>query len=109
MLHMGSKGNTEKQIMTGMHLPQDKELIKKAFHDVLSNYKRRGNPYQLRTSNLIYIQERFQVKDDFLNSLKYFLTSIKRVNFGEAQKVAKEINKIVEKVTKSKIKNIVSP
>ncbi|RXG57227.1 Serpin B10 [Armadillidium vulgare] len=109
MLHMGSKGNTEKQIMTGMHLPQDKELIKKAFHDVLSNYKSFWNPYQLHTSNLIYIQERFQVKDDFLNSLKYFLTSIKRVNFGEAQKVAKEINKIVEKETKSKITNIVSP
>ncbi|KAB7499965.1 Serpin B10 [Armadillidium nasatum] len=110
MLHMGSKGNTELQIMKGMHLPEDKKLIKKAFHEIISDYKRNDVPYELRTSNMAYVQEKFTVTEEFLHSLqKYFLSIIKNVDFSESEKVTKEINEAVEKETNSKISNLIPP
>ncbi|KAB7505191.1 Leukocyte elastase inhibitor [Armadillidium nasatum] len=107
MLHMGSKGNTELQIMKGMHLPEDKKLIKKAFHEIISDYKRNDVPYELRTSNMAYVQEKFTVTEEFLHSLqKYFLSIIKNVDFSESEKVTKEINEAVEKETNSKIRTL---
>ncbi|KAL7642930.1 UNVERIFIED_CONTAM: hypothetical protein RMT77_006219 [Armadillidium vulgare] len=72
--------------------------------------KRNDVPYELRTSNMAYVQEKFIVTEEFLHSLqKYFLSIIKNVDFSESEKVAKEINEAVEKETNSKITNLIPP
>ncbi|RXG72518.1 Antitrypsin [Armadillidium vulgare] len=63
-----------------------------------------------RTSNMAYVQEKFKVREEFLHSLqKYFLSTIKNVDFSEFEKVTKEINEAVEKETNSKIIDLIRP
>ncbi|XP_071547380.1 leukocyte elastase inhibitor-like isoform X2 [Panulirus ornatus] len=108
MTYTGAAGNTEQEMHSVMHLAQDKETLHNAFQDVVKDLKTEVAEYELSTSNMAYVSNKLTLLTDYVNTLKEnYLSSVKTVNFDEAENVRQEINSLVEKDTNSRIKDLI--
>ncbi|KAF5285396.1 hypothetical protein FQA39_LY16650 [Lamprigera yunnana] len=94
LVHAGARGNTAKQLSTGLHLPE-------------CHSEREG--YSLNSANKIYLQDNFKISDDFKSvAVNVFNSDIQNVNFKKNEEAANEINKWVEEQTEDKIRDLIN-
>lgn len=106
MVHAGAKGNTAKQLKSGLHLTN---LTDEKINGVIGNLVRsiKGDDnFTLEAANQVYVAENYQLTAEFQSALKeHFGAPAENVNFG-AEKTRLDINKWVEDFTHQKIKDL---
>ncbi|GAB6026450.1 Serpin peptidase inhibitor, clade B (Ovalbumin), member [Chamberlinius hualienensis] len=112
MTAAGAGGNTLKQMKDILHLNElgDETKINQAFLSVLDSICSNPN-YSFSTANRMYLQNHFQILQDYMNILKNdYKASAENVDFEKnSDGVAQTINQWVENETNRTIKNLFPP
>ncbi|CAN7947591.1 unnamed protein product [Ixodes hexagonus] len=105
----GAKGNTAKQIAETLHSKDDK--IHSHFSNFLSQLPSYAPDVALHIANRMYTEQTFHPKAEYTALLqKSYDSTIKAVDFANsADQVRLEVNAWVEEMTKSKIRNLLTP
>ncbi|KAF5300346.1 hypothetical protein FQR65_LT09176 [Abscondita terminalis] len=108
LVHAGAKGETAKQLTTGLHLPESQEQVQNMIKELTPKLK--GNDkYTLASANKVYVKDGFQISDDFKSvAVKVFDSEIQNIDFVKSDEASKEMNKWVEAQTHDKIKDLIS-
>ncbi|XP_017866037.1 PREDICTED: alaserpin-like isoform X2 [Drosophila arizonae] len=108
MARLGAEGETAAQLDRGLGLvSSDPQQIAESFHQVLAEYEKSSI---LRIANKIYVQQNYELNDDFNRLLsKQFLSAAENVEFAQSVKAAGIINAWVEQQTNKLIKDLVQP
>uniref|UniRef100_A0A915JNN0 Serpin domain-containing protein n=1 Tax=Romanomermis culicivorax TaxID=13658 RepID=A0A915JNN0_ROMCU len=112
MCYLGADGQTKSQMKSKLYGsgPEDDD-VKAWSRKILKFAGEKGEEYKLRFADRIYLNEKFRLKDNYVDSMgKVFNASVLNGNFEtDAARITQEINSWVEKVTENKIKNLVAP
>ncbi|KAF2899156.1 hypothetical protein ILUMI_07018 [Ignelater luminosus] len=108
LTHAGARGETAKQMASGLHLPESSEEIQKIFtkltQDLNSEHK-----YTLNSANKIYVKHDYSINQQFKDvAMNVFDAGIKNIDFSKKQEAVNEINKWVSEKTEDNIQNLVS-
>lgn len=114
MVYGGAKGSTAEQIANAMsfNLPEDKQhALYKALQESLNELGKREKA-ELNVANALFGAEKYKnfLVPDYLKLLKeYYESDLYSLDFGKPQETADFINQWVERKTKERIKNLISP
>ncbi|XP_013380714.1 leukocyte elastase inhibitor-like [Lingula anatina] len=111
MLRLGAKSSTLDQISTSMKfntLGNNQNQLFKDLNDMLYNT---SNNYTLKSANKVFADQRFAVRDTFLNGTRdYFGAELEKLDFqGNPAAARTRINQWVEEKTEDKIEDLMSP
>lgn len=117
MTNAGAKNNTAKEIEKALKWDvfSREEDLHSAFYEILQSLNlgkdKKTLPFILHTANRMYLQESYDVVEDFKRVLNdQYLADATRVDFvTNPELVRGQINRFVEEVTKEKIKNLIPP
>lgn len=109
LVHAGAKGNTAKQLSSGLHLPESHEKISETFTK-LSPTLQGNDKYTLSSANKVYVKDSFKISDKFKSTaVDVFKAEIQNIDFTKKEKAAGDMNKWVEEKTHDKIKDLIKP
>lgn len=116
MVGVGARGNTRKEILTGLKFSEDgtDEAIGKSYNSVITALQTGGSPdtFTLLTANRVYSQAGFGISPGFVNLLKqHFQADFEQLDFSTSENcadAAARINGWVESTTNNKIKDLIS-
>ncbi|KAJ3644608.1 hypothetical protein Zmor_022328 [Zophobas morio] len=103
----GAKDATAEEIRTALHLPNSQEKMEAAIQ-TLQPLLKKNNLYTLQSANKIYIQNNFEIKDEFKKSATVFDSELENIDFGQNIAAASTMNDWVENRTNHKIKNLIN-
>jgi serine protease inhibitor len=109
MVYPGARNVTASQMKTAIGFGGDLKKQNQGFHTLLTNTNVAGSPMVI--SNTLWMQKGFSIEQGFLDvNAKYFGSNFRLVNFaGAPDSTRMEINALVEKQTRDKIKNLLPP
>ncbi|KAL1763194.1 Serine (or cysteine) peptidase inhibitor, clade A, member 1A, partial [Sigmodon hispidus] len=111
MLSLGTKGNTQTQILNGLQfnsseMPEAK--VHEAFHHFLQTTNRTDNELQLTTGNGLFVDNNIKLVEKFVEEVKsQYHSEVLTVDFSDTEEAKKIINGFVEKGTQGKINDLV--
>ncbi|GLG92684.1 Putative serine protease inhibitor 1 isoform B [Gryllus bimaculatus] len=107
LAHMGAKGKTAEEILAGLELPNDADLVKSGYNAIMKSLRSTGD-MTLEIANKVYSEQTFSVEQEFqLVAEKSFLAAAENVNFiGNPEGSRVVMNSWVEKQTHDKIKDL---
>ncbi|XP_038627194.1 serpin B10 [Tachyglossus aculeatus] len=106
MVYLGARGNTATQMAEKLGFSKIGNLYSE-FQRLLLEINKPSNAYLLKNISKLYAEKTYPFKGEFLQNVKkYFSADPQSVNFGEAEKVRKEINSWVENQTEGKITDL---
>lgn len=106
LLSLAGNGSTFEQIANGLRLKANKSAIGDHFFQYIAKFQ----PGPLAILNKIYVQETYEISEDFQNATRGKLSSgIESINFGNPIETARHINDFVERKTDQKIKGLIPP
>ncbi|KAM4772374.1 serpin I2 [Rhinophrynus dorsalis] len=110
MIKLGAKGRTLHQIKQALKLQGNQETGEfSELKALLAVITEENKEFTFKLVNALYLQEGFQVKEQYLHSNRdFFKSAIKLVNFQDAKASADSISAWVEMQTKGKISNMFS-
>ena len=95
MVSLGAMGDTLEEIREGIEFPEEKELVE-GYSNVFKRLKGNKN-FTLETANKLFVQEKFQLLEDFIKVIKKsFYSDVTQTNFAEEEVARKLINDWVE-------------
>ncbi|CAH0731943.1 unnamed protein product, partial [Brenthis ino] len=101
ILAEGAKGETRKQLVSALHLPEDQDLTRKTYRYILERlkFKNEYNFNQPELKNFFYIYKNYTINDDYKKILEdYYLTevrSVERYNDHEPEDKKEEVSDII--------------
>ncbi|XP_057318331.1 uncharacterized protein LOC130663228 [Microplitis mediator] len=108
MAAYGARGNTEKQMKSGLHLPENDAVGKGGYQsliDTLNDLK----SVMLRLAQKIYIADSFEIHSEFKDMTdNNFRSPIEALDFNKADKASQTINGWCAQKTNNRIREIVS-
>ena len=108
MVSEGARGRTRKQIRKGMSFPNSNSL-QLGYQETLPALKSTDN-FTLEAANTAFVKKGYSVLQSFQDILEnMFHSNFQSVSFENSQFAARKINKWVEKITRKKIKDLISP
>ncbi|KAK0085868.1 hypothetical protein PV325_004308 [Microctonus aethiopoides] len=103
----GAAGNTEQQMRTSLHLPNDRAIGLRGFQSLFETLNNVTN-VQLSLANKIFVTKDLEVKDNFLNlTANSFKSEVENLDFTNTQVASKKINTWCEEKTKNLIKDVI--
>ncbi|XP_047476918.1 leukocyte elastase inhibitor-like isoform X2 [Penaeus chinensis] len=104
MVYSGAQRNTEQEMKTVMNLSQDRISLHRAFKDVITDFQKKGGPFELCTSNIAYVPDNVPLLPNYKAILSNTYQSYaKSGNFRKPELVREEINDTVKSQTNSRI------
>jgi serpin B len=109
MIYSGARNATADQIKIAMRFDDDPARQNSEFHTLLTNLTAAPGPMSI--TNLLWMQKGFTIQKRFLDmNTRHFGSTFHEVNFADAADSSRiAINALVEKQTRGKIKNLLSP
>lgn len=105
----GCKDATAEEIRRTLHLPNNTRQLQNSFKTLLPTLTR-SKLYTLKIANKMYIKNKYRIKSKFKKLAKeIYKAETESIAFSNKRKAAKKINRWVEKRTKNKIRNLISP
>jgi serpin B len=111
MVDEGASGETEKEMESVLHLPENRSTRWVGFRYLILSLKSpEGSPFILRSVNALWIQRGYPLHEKYLQVIgEFYLGEVKEVDLqGNTKEATREINEWVEKQTNGRIKDIVS-
>ncbi len=108
MTYEGARGQTAKEIQSVFNFPEDSSARRPNFAAVYNQLNKRDAKYKINTANALWVQEDFQLLDDYTNTIEaYYGGKATNVDFaGATEQARKTINTWVENKTNNKIKDL---
>lgn len=106
LAYFGSAGETENQMKSALNYGLiEKPKLLEFMKEFADNTKKSSD---LQFANKIYVSDKYSVKPSFKEvAVDSFNSEVENVNFSDAKKVAKKVNKWVKARTNGKIKDVV--
>lgn len=83
------------------------DMLNSFFYNLTQTLVKEDKDFTLRLANAIWIQENFEVGEDFIqNNKAIFDADVKDIDFGQADKAKKAINEWADKATNGTIKEL---
>lgn len=99
---------TQRQLITGLNLPDTPEKIETAIRE-LTPTLRSTEQYKLDIANKVYVKEGFQISEEFKKAaVDVFNSAVESIDFLKKAAATSNINGWVEEKTNNKIKNLVT-
>lgn len=108
LAQFGAKGETQRQLIKGLNLPETPEKIEAAIRELTPTLKS-TDLYKLDIANKVYVKEGFPISESFTRAaVDVFNSAVENVNFEQKAAAANNINGWVESKTNNRIRNLVS-
>ncbi|XP_033930088.1 leukocyte elastase inhibitor-like [Melopsittacus undulatus] len=109
MVFLGSKGNTEAQVLKTLHFDKVEDTHSR-FQTLTMDINRSNAPYLLRLASRLFGEKSYTFLPDFLtNTQKFYGADLATVDFLHAcDEARKQINQWVERETEGKILHLLS-
>ncbi|KAK7873603.1 hypothetical protein R5R35_009293 [Gryllus longicercus] len=109
LLYVGARHKTAEEILSGLELPNDINIIKNGYTAISSSLKNM-NTTVFEVVNKLYIEKTFPVEKELsLVAEKTFMTSAENVDFLEnSEELHEAMNSWIEKETNAKIQKLFS-
>jgi len=109
MAYEGAQGKTAEEIQSVFHFPEDNTIRRSSIAAVINLLNREDAKYELHTANALWIQEDFQVFNEYIETIRdFYLGKVTNVDFvGATEETRKIINTWVESKTNNKIKDLI--
>jgi len=108
MVAAGAGGDTLSQVQQGMSFPSSEELAL-GYKDAIPALRTNEN-FTLEAANSIFAQSGFAILDAYRETLhQHFHAAIQETDYSDGKASARLINDWVEKITQSKIKDLIKP
>ncbi|XP_072379462.1 alaserpin-like isoform X10 [Diabrotica undecimpunctata] len=110
LLANGAKGETQKQLLKGLSLPNNIENVNKAFTEITSRLKVNTPDLKLLSANKIYPAQGFPIEKTFKDiAVNDYSADVQNLDYNKPTEAAGTINGWVEEQTNNKIKNLIDP
>uniref|UniRef100_A0A914C8X6 Serpin domain-containing protein n=1 Tax=Acrobeloides nanus TaxID=290746 RepID=A0A914C8X6_9BILA len=111
MCHAGAGNETALQIAKAIASGSaSNEDIRKHFSSLMAELNAPNKTYALDSANRIYVNNKFELLDTYKQILtESFEGKFENIDFSKAPEAAQKINAFVEKATRDKIRNLISP
>ncbi|XP_076668244.1 uncharacterized protein LOC143368914 [Andrena cerasifolii] len=104
MLSEGAGGDTRRELISVLRLPEDGTRIREIMEHTLTSLKRNENGTEIDLATSLWVHKDLTVLDNYKYTLQsYYKADIQNVNFAESQSAAKLIDDWVRRATRSKI------
>ncbi|WP_457751019.1 serpin family protein [Thermococcus sp.] len=109
MAYEGARGETAREMMSVLHLPENDSLRRSEFRTLLLETKDLSGT-ELNIANALWVQRDYPIRESYVSVIRnYYLGDVREVDFKSDPTGAERlINGWVENETKGKIKNLVS-
>lgn len=113
--YAGARGNTAREMARVFWFPEDQRSLHPGFQAFTDSVRLSGigKGTELRLANALWVQEDYQLKQDFLDiAATYYNSNAENVNFKipeDIEKSRQKINHWVESATNHKIKDLLQP
>ncbi|KAF2893334.1 hypothetical protein ILUMI_12838 [Ignelater luminosus] len=109
LTYAGARGETAKQMASGLRLPDSSEQIQKIFTKLAQDLNSEQT-YTLNSANKVYVKHGYPINQQFKDvAVKAFNADIQNIDFSKTKEAADEINKWVSDKTQNYIQNLLSP
>uniref|UniRef100_A0A6P7FD95 Uncharacterized protein LOC114329168 n=1 Tax=Diabrotica virgifera virgifera TaxID=50390 RepID=A0A6P7FD95_DIAVI len=111
LLANGARGETKKQLLKGLSLPNKIKYINKAFTKITSEiHVLNEDAYDLTLANKIYVAPKFPIKKEFNDiAVNYYGAEVENLDFSNKAEAANVMNSWVEEKTNNRINNLINP
>lgn len=113
MTYAGAQGDTETQMAKALHFDLDQKLIHPAFLELIKplNAEMKHLGYDIAIANALWGQSGYEFYEKFVNiAQNYYDAEVEALDFkNDTEGALLTINSWVEKKTKNKIKDLLSP
>ncbi|XP_050500896.1 antitrypsin-like [Diabrotica virgifera virgifera] len=111
LLANGARGETKKQLLKGLSLPNKIKYINKAFTKITSDiHVLNEDAYDLTLANKIYVAPKFPIKKEFNDiAVNYYGAEVENLDFSNKAEAANVMNSWVEEKTNNRINNLINP
>ncbi|XP_043472672.1 uncharacterized protein LOC122505241 [Leptopilina heterotoma] len=107
MLASGAKGNTKREILQTLRLPENREDIKLNYGRLYYYLMHDANS-KIAINNKVFVNNGLRVKKAFIGDvMRFYYGEAARLNFDETEQASTEINTWASNATNGKIKDIV--
>ncbi|KAK4881756.1 hypothetical protein RN001_005075 [Aquatica leii] len=106
---MGARGETQRQLAAGTHLPPHPNKLKATFAEVIPKLES-SDKYTFELANKIYVQNTFKIHQEYRqNVVNHFKADIENINFKQKDNAVLTVNKWVSEKTHNTIQGIIEP
>lgn len=110
LLSQATAGNTFEEIKNGLHLTENKTSVADHFQEYFGKLKQGIGNTTLTIFNQIYVQECYEINENFQNVAENkFSSGVELVDFEDSIDTAQFINQFIERKTNKKIKDSIDP
>ncbi|KAF2893335.1 hypothetical protein ILUMI_12839 [Ignelater luminosus] len=109
LTYAGARGETAKQMASGLRLPDSSEQIQKIFTKLAQDLNSEQT-YTLNSANKVYVKHGYPINHQFKDvAVKAFNADIQNIDFSKTKEAVDEINKWISDKTENYIQNLLSP
>ncbi|XP_072379484.1 antichymotrypsin-2-like [Diabrotica undecimpunctata] len=110
LLANGAKGETKKQLLNGLSLPDNIEDVNKEFTEITSHLITNTPDLKVLLANKIYPSQHFLIEQSFKDiAINDYSADVQNLDYNNRAEAASTINEWVEQKTNNKIQNIIDP
>ena len=109
LVQSGARGQTEQELKSVLHLPNNQRDVEEGFETLLPSLKT-ARGYSFHVANKIYLNHYFNIKSGFRRTATdVFGADVGTVDFSRSLQAANTMNQWVEQQTNDKIRDLISP
>lgn len=111
MTYEGARGETAEEIKRVFHYPDDHQVLRQGFSELIARVNRKDKKYELRTANALWAQKDYPFLPEYFKMVeKYYGGKVTNVDFiNETENSRLTINRWVEEQTNNRIKDLIPP
>ncbi|NPV84326.1 MAG: serpin family protein [Candidatus Aminicenantes bacterium] len=109
MTYEGAREQTAAEIRQVFHYPDDINILRQGFSEVLARVNRKDRNYDLRTANALWAQKNYPFLPEYFQAVeKYYGGRVTNLDFvGDTENSRLIINRWVEEQTSNRIKDLI--
>jgi len=109
MAYEGARGQTSEEIRQVFHYPEDIEILRRGYAEIINQINKKDKKYELHTANALWAQKNYPFLPEYFKTVeKYYGGKVTNVDFArDTENSRLTINKWVEEQTRNRIKDLI--
>jgi serpin B len=109
MTYEGARGQTAEEIRQVFHYPEDIEILRRGYAEIINQINKKDKKYELHTANALWAQKNYPFLPEYFKTVeKYYGGKVTNIDFvRDTENSRLTINKWVEEQTNNRIKDLI--
>jgi len=109
MTYEGARGKTAEEIRQVFHYPEDIEILRRGYAEIINQINKKDKKYELHTANALWAQQNYPFSPEYFKTVeKYYGGKVTNIDFvRDTENSRLTINKWVEEQTNNRIKDLI--